>query len=168
MLLTKFIVNLPDDEITDMNRIMYHTEQAMWYAHDHCGYPSLHLHQFCQDLYPSGGNTYQKACRKYREYKRRIPRSYLIILDKTQSFYVEVRSYFSGKWGLPGGKLDEGESQLQGAIREAHEETGLVIDPSNCKKVRDGLFTTVMDINTDTQLTPRTQFEISECRWAPV
>lgn len=36
---------------------------------------------------------------------------------------------FNGLWQLPAGKLDAGESVLHAAVREAHEEVGVVIDP---------------------------------------
>ncbi len=34
-------------------------------------------------------------------------------------------SHFGGTWGLPGGARHVGESSLDGALREAHEETGI-------------------------------------------
>lgn len=36
-----------------------------------------------------------------------------------------------GTWGLPGGKVEEGESMIAGAIREAEEETGVTSVPGN-------------------------------------
>jgi 8-oxo-dGTP diphosphatase len=30
-------------------------------------------------------------------------------------------------WGLPSGKIEKGESALEGVIREIHEETGIVV-----------------------------------------
>jgi 8-oxo-dGTP diphosphatase len=32
-----------------------------------------------------------------------------------------------GKWGLPAGKLEEGESKIEAILRETKEETGLVL-----------------------------------------
>lgn len=33
-------------------------------------------------------------------------------------------------WGLPAGKVDEGENELEAMVREIGEETGLVIEPA--------------------------------------
>ena len=39
-------------------------------------------------------------------------------------------------WGIPGGKLEKGETYIQAAIRETKEETGLDIsDPTHCDMV---------------------------------
>ncbi|MFI0356828.1 NUDIX hydrolase [Actinomadura sp. 9N407] len=36
----------------------------------------------------------------------------------------------AGQWGLPGGRMDEGETPEQAALRELHEELGLELEPS--------------------------------------
>jgi 8-oxo-dGTP diphosphatase len=36
---------------------------------------------------------------------------------------------FKGFWALPGGHLEEGESVEEAVVREAHEETGLQVEP---------------------------------------
>jgi 8-oxo-dGTP pyrophosphatase MutT (NUDIX family) len=36
----------------------------------------------------------------------------------------------AGQWGLPGGRLDDGETPVQTALRELHEEIGLQVDPA--------------------------------------
>jgi 8-oxo-dGTP diphosphatase len=44
-------------------------------------------------------------------------------------------AYGGGMWHLPSGKLDSGESVLTGAVREAHEEVGVLIDPNDLRHV---------------------------------
>jgi 8-oxo-dGTP pyrophosphatase MutT (NUDIX family) len=36
----------------------------------------------------------------------------------------------AGQWALPGGRIDEGESPEQAALRELHEEVGLALEPA--------------------------------------
>jgi 8-oxo-dGTP diphosphatase len=42
---------------------------------------------------------------------------------------------FDGRWHLPSGKLDAGESVLDAAVREAEEEVGVLIDPTDLRHV---------------------------------
>lgn len=42
---------------------------------------------------------------------------------------------FDGRWHLPSGKLDAGESVLDAAMREAEEEVGVLIDPADLRHV---------------------------------
>jgi 8-oxo-dGTP pyrophosphatase MutT (NUDIX family) len=37
----------------------------------------------------------------------------------------------AGQWGLPGGRVDEGETPVQAALRELEEELGLRLDPAD-------------------------------------
>lgn len=41
----------------------------------------------------------------------------------------ETRKAFPGWWALPGGHIEDGENPLASAIREASEETGIVLTP---------------------------------------
>jgi 8-oxo-dGTP pyrophosphatase MutT (NUDIX family) len=41
----------------------------------------------------------------------------------------ETKKVFPGWWALPGGHIDEGENPLAAAIREAQEETGIILTP---------------------------------------
>src|SRR5580693_9221184 len=36
-----------------------------------------------------------------------------------------------GQWALPGGRCDEGETQVKTALRELHEELGLALGPDD-------------------------------------
>lgn len=42
---------------------------------------------------------------------------------------------FDGRWHLPAGKLDAGESVLGAAVREAEEEVGVLIEPGDLRHV---------------------------------
>jgi 8-oxo-dGTP diphosphatase len=35
----------------------------------------------------------------------------------------------AGRWSLPGGRVEPGESDAQAVVREVHEETGLWVEP---------------------------------------
>ena len=50
-----------------------------------------------------------------------------IIITKRVS---TLRSH-GGQWALPGGRIDPGESPMQAALRELHEEVDLSLDHSN-------------------------------------
>jgi len=52
----------------------------------------------------------------------------LLAYDRERGILLQHRavwSHFGGTWGLPGGARHEGESALQGALREATEEAGV-------------------------------------------
>src|SRR5579863_7324118 len=42
-----------------------------------------------------------------------------------------------GQWSIPGGVLEVGEMVCEAAIREAHEETGLIVEPGELLGVFD-------------------------------
>lgn len=67
----------------------------------------------------------------------------LLAVDASRGVLLQHRvswSHFGGTWGLPGGALHEGESPVDGALREAAEEAGI---PAGAVEVR---FTSVLDL----------------------
>ncbi|MCK9379425.1 MAG: NUDIX hydrolase [Candidatus Moranbacteria bacterium] len=54
---------------------------------------------------------------------------------------------YSNVWGLPSGKVEEGESFLDAAVREVEEEVGIALDPGTLEKVCDDLFIEFKDGN---------------------
>jgi 8-oxo-dGTP pyrophosphatase MutT (NUDIX family) len=49
----------------------------------------------------------------------------LYVLDKKTPRFLILRSARHGEWGPPKGHSDEGESEIETAMREVYEETGL-------------------------------------------
>ncbi|QTV79757.1 NUDIX hydrolase [Microbacterium sp. NIBRBAC000506063] len=67
----------------------------------------------------------------------------LLAIDAERGILLQHRvgwSHFGGTWGLPGGALHEGESAVDGALREAQEEAGV---PDAAVRPR---FTSVLDL----------------------
>lgn len=67
----------------------------------------------------------------------------LLAVDPAQGVLLQHRvgwSHHGGTWALPGGALHEGESAVDGALREAFEEAGV---PTDAVAVR---FTSVFDV----------------------
>jgi len=62
----------------------------------------------------------------------------VVILNEKNELLVLKRpdsvTWAPNKWGLPGGKIEPGETPRQAAIRETKEETTLIV--SNLKKIK--------------------------------
>ncbi len=66
-----------------------------------------------------------------------LPKAACIVLLNDQSIVVCSRRH-SKIYGLPGGKVDFGETTLQAAVRETAEETGIIIQPENLSLIYSG------------------------------
>ena len=53
---------------------------------------------------------------------------------------MKKRGFGAGKYNGVGGKVNEGETILDAAVREAHEEIGVTIKPSDLEKVAELIF----------------------------
>lgn len=67
-------------------------------------------------------------------YLRRGERARILLVHNDE--VLLVRSWLgTRKWSLPGGGLHKGEPILQGCLRELREETGIVLEESQVKKI---------------------------------
>lgn len=86
-----------------------------------------------------------------------------------------------GKWDLPKGKLDEGETIEACAVREVEEETGLrniqlheLIDTTlhtyteKGKTIEKLTYWYCMQTDSKQQLIPQTEEDIQQIKWIPV
>ncbi len=87
--------------------------------------------------------------------------------------------YRRGKWDLPKGKLDEGETIEECAVREVEEETGLkniqlgeLLGVTNHYYIEKGenidkeTYWYAMKVSGEQRLIPQTEEDIMELRWA--
>jgi 8-oxo-dGTP diphosphatase len=61
-----------------------------------------------------------------------------VIVDRGRVLLVRRgREPLKGKWSLPGGMLELGESLLEGVVREVREETGLTVEAVELTELLD-------------------------------
>ncbi|MFC7280171.1 NUDIX domain-containing protein [Paractinoplanes rhizophilus] len=66
------------------------------------------------------------------------PVDVLLLLTHANHVLLALREgtgYADGQWNLPSGKLEHGEDAISGIIREAHEEIGIRLDPTEPRMV---------------------------------
>ncbi len=57
-------------------------------------------------------------------------RAVCLVIRHSDGRYLGVtRRHTTNDWGLVGGKVEEGETDVQAMVREAFEEAGLMLDP---------------------------------------
>lgn len=101
--------------------------------------------------------------------KRRELAGTIILDSEEMEWIVVIKGKTSGKWGLPKGHVERGESYASAAIRETYEETGLNITlmtdilPCILSK-RAKLFLIVLP-RARTKINPKDKFEIEEAKW---
>ncbi|MEK7499066.1 MAG: NUDIX domain-containing protein [Patescibacteria group bacterium] len=72
-----------------------------------------------------------------RKFYTVVPSSYLFFRDGENILLSKRKNtgYHDGEYSLPAGHIEEGEYALEAAIREAKEETGVDIQPSDIRMV---------------------------------
>lgn len=138
----RFLLNLPQSELSSVPRLCFQVEEAQWFYEDFVRpavaasgatpLPSLPLRQFCLMLFQhcpllSGYNDAQHiaAYEEFLAYKVRVPVRGAILLDESMDKVVLVRGWKKGSsWSFPRGKINKDEKDLDCAIREVDEETG--------------------------------------------
>lgn len=74
----------------------------------------------------------------HRMIQRPVPSVAAIIIENNQILLVRRGSEPSkGRWSIPGGRVEWGESLVDAVKREVNEETGLLIEPGNIAGVYD-------------------------------
>lgn len=82
-----------------------------------------------------------EARREARRYPQRpIVAVLAVVLRGDRILIVQRRQQpNAGRWGFPGGMLELGETVAEGAMRELHEETGVVAAPVGWLDIHDAI-----------------------------
>lgn len=139
----------------------------------------LRIFQHCPLLASFSVENHTKAFEEFLQYKTRVPVRGAIMLNQAMDSVVLVKGWKKGaNWSFPRGKINKDEDDLDCAIREVYEETGLDIRAAGLvptekrpkhieismreQQLRLYVF---RDIPMDTNFHPRTRKEISKIQW---
>ncbi|KJA29119.1 hypothetical protein HYPSUDRAFT_127964 [Hypholoma sublateritium FD-334 SS-4] len=182
---TRFILNLPDEELTSLERLCFQVEQAHWFYEDfireqNTKLPSLPLKKFSEMLFRAcpllnkWSDSHEQAFNNFMQYKTRVPVCGAIMLNAAMDKCVLVKGWkASSGWGFPKGKINQTEPEVNCAIREVLEETGYnladQVDPENVlsiaiKEQKISLYI-VPGVPEDFPFETKTRKEISKIQW---
>lgn len=103
----------------------------------------------------------------------------LLIWDPARGVLLQHRAVWSAHgdtWGIPGGAIDEGETPIDGAVRECHEEagvpaldgTGVEIIGTHVVDKQGWAYTTVVAKAVEHLEETISDIESLELRWVPI
>ncbi|KAF4512673.1 hypothetical protein G6O67_000023 [Ophiocordyceps sinensis] len=190
-LCVRFIINLPQEDLSSVARICFQVEEAQWFYEDFIRpldptLPSMSLRIFCLRIFQHcpllasfSNEHHTKAFEEFLQYKTRVPVRGAIMLNQAMDSAVLVKGWKKGaSWSFPRGKINKDEDDLDCAIREVYEETGLDLRATGLaptekkpkyieismreQQLRLYIF---RDIPMATDFQPRTRKEISKIQW---
>lgn len=186
----RFVAPLPDEERESQERVMITLQDAYWYYADFFvdeaggACPPLGFGQFVERfLHHTPALVKEKVTVKtllshFHKYLRDIPVCGAVLLSPNMDSCLLVQGFESGAWGFPKGKVDHGESEVDCAIREVHEEIGYdvshALDPNRWietsgrggRRVRLYI---ILDVDpAQAHFQTRTRKEISAIQWWPL
>ncbi|KAH7131390.1 hypothetical protein B0J13DRAFT_610552 [Dactylonectria estremocensis] len=190
-LCVRFIINLPQEDLSSVARICFQVEEAQWFYEDFIRpldptLPSMSLRTFCLRIFQHcpllasfSVENHTKAFEEFLEYKTRIPVRGAIMLNEAMDSTVLVKGWKKGaNWSFPRGKINKDEDDLDCAIREVYEETGLDLRaaglvPAEAKpkyieismREQHMRLYVFRDVPMDTDFEPKTRKEISKIQW---
>lgn len=139
---TRFILNLPPEELASTARLFFQLEQAWWFyedmIRDECADEELlvqlphfaNMKAFAKVLFAFSPlfvdmqGQFPEMWKEFSEYKRKISTYGTILLNEAGNQIVLCQMYNSDTWTFPAGKINQGERGIEAAARETYEETG--------------------------------------------
>ena len=134
---SRFLLNLPDSELSSFPRLFFQLQQAHWFYCDfyHDRWPQLlpayhNLKVFCtkfftlSPLLSSQLSRFDGLYDSFTSYLHSVPVCGVILLNARLDRVLMVRGWKGNSWSFPKGKIDANEGELQCALRECREEVG--------------------------------------------
>lgn len=186
-LTSRFILNLPDEELKSFERIFFQLEQAQWFYADfysdrHKHLPHLSLKSFCQEFFTRCPllqphlSSFDTQFAKFRKYLGKVPVCGVILLTPSMDKCLMVQSFFGVSWSYPKGKINKDEQSMACAARECKEEVGY--DPSHLLTTDNFITASVhgktirlyiaRGVDDRIKFKTQTKKEIGAIRWFPV
>lgn len=190
-LTSRFIINVPEEETSTIERICFQVEQAHWFYEDYIreqnpGLASFSLKNFaallfhhCPVLERWSGNESEEAFKRFIKYKVRVPVCGGILLNETLDKVLLVKGWSKrSTWSFPRGKINKGEPELDCAVRELLEETGFDATDKMSTSPNDYVELTLKEqkirlyivpgVPENYLFMPKTRKEISAIAWFPL
>ncbi|KAI8923571.1 Dcp2, box A domain-containing protein, partial [Entophlyctis helioformis] len=182
---SRFIINVPEEELQSIERVCFQIEQAHWFYEDFVReesprLPSFSLKNFSSKLFrhcpllQHWANHHELAFAQFMEYKTRVPVCGAILLNQNLTKTLLVRGWkSSAAWGFAKGKINKDEPEIECAVREVYEETGFDASPyirqneyieRTIQQQRIRLYI-IAGIPETTTFATRTRKEVGDIRW---
>ncbi|KAJ6826563.1 mRNA-decapping enzyme subunit 2-like [Iris pallida] len=184
-LCSRFVLNVPKEDLESFERILFLVEQAHWFYEDNSveqnpSLKSLSFKEFTSLMFKSCAALrpyiahFDDIYKDFTSYKFRVPVTGAIILDESYEMCLLVKGWKAGaSWSFPRGKKSKDEEDHTCAVREVLEETGC--DVSKLMKMDDYIEVVlgqqrvrlyiITGVKEDTLFAPLTKKEISEISW---
>jgi mRNA-decapping enzyme subunit 2 len=187
----KFVLNAPQQELANPNRILFLIELAWWHYEDFsrktdAQLPKQSLQNFAELLYltiPQLKKFHSKAREIYEKfiiYKFSVPCAGAVLLNPEMDKVILVKGMGKGSsWGFPKGKINDGEKISTCAAREVEEEIGVNISSLRDENVflffrskgetnQETTLFVIPGVSEQTHFATYTRDEISQICWHPI
>lgn len=136
----RFLLNQASEELKDLKRIFWQCEEASWIWEDiirkqDTSMPKMNTLALSERMFKRSqlflGLTradFLMAFNEWKMYKTTVPVRGAIMLNKDMTRVVLVQGWKGSRWSFPRGKINQNESDLTCALREAREETGFDLE----------------------------------------
>lgn len=182
-LLVRFLLNVPDEDLSSIERIFFQVEEAHWFYSDLVrnevvDLPKINMKQFstkflekCPLIWKWGDPS--ESIARFGQYKSIIPVRGIALFNKSLTKVVLVKGFESNTWSFPRGKISKNETDIDCAIREVEEETGfnakgLINKKEYIEKTIRGKnykIYLVSDVSESFNFQPMVKNEIAEISW---